>query len=66
MTGGHTFEEIREGVDFGGGDTQETQTSSQEVSPGSQPLFNDEWNEETMEWTPTQKNFYLISPFFRK
>ena len=57
MSGGQSFEEIQQGVGYREGDTPETPTSSQEVAFNSQPLFEDEWNGESMEWTPTQENF---------
>ena len=61
MSNGHSLQEIQQRVGYQEGATPDTPTSSQEVAFGSQPLFEDEWNGESMEWTSTQENVYLMS-----
>ena len=61
MSNGHSLQEIQQGVGYQVGDSADTPTSSQEVAFGSHSLFEDEWNGESMEWTSTQENVYLMS-----
>ena len=61
LSNGHSLQEIQQGVGYQVGDSADTPTSSQEVAFGSHSLFEDEWNGESMEWTSSQENVYLMS-----